>query len=239
MYVSSVSAYAEPAAAGADESTPLAELPDPAAEPDALEMTDHTYGPLKVACERAAAAAHDRLTVVRPTYVVGPDDPTDRFCWWLDRLSRGGDVLAPGPADAPMQIVDAADMGDWMTRLVEDGRTGEFHACSTDPGWTFGEMLDQMAVAVAPQGTRLHWLDGDWLRGQGIDGSDLPLWSEGGREQANAMDPGAARRTGLPARPVAETILETWRWMSADGVFRREASGLTPEREADLLRASG
>ena len=237
LYVSSVSAYADTDAAGADESTPLAELADPATDPDSLEMTDQTYGPLEAACERAAAEAHDRLTVVRPTYVVGPYDPSDRFCWWLDRLSRGGDVLAPGPAEAPMQIVDAADMGDWAVGLLENGVTGAFHACSTEPGWTFGEMLEQMAAAVAPEGTRLRWVDGGWLREQGVDGGDLPLWSEGGREQAMALDPAAARRTGLAARPPAETILEIWRWMSSGGVFRRDNSGLTAEREADLLAA--
>ena len=75
-----------------------------------------------------------------------------------------------------------------------------------------------MAAAVAPEGTRLRWVDGDWLREQGVDGADLPLWSEGGREQAQRAGPRlAARRTGLRARPVAETILDTWRWMSAGG----------------------
>ena len=149
VFVSSVSAYAEPDSPGADESTPLLELPAGTDDPDALPMTDQTYGPLKVAAERLAAERFDRLTVVRPTYVVGPYDPTDRFCWWLDRLSRGGEVLAPGPADAPLQLVDGADMGDWMAGLAEDGVTGAYHACSTDPGWTFADMVQAVATAVA------------------------------------------------------------------------------------------
>jgi 2'-hydroxyisoflavone reductase len=239
VYVSSVSAVAEPAGPGADESTPVAELPDPEADPDAQQMTDDTYGPLKAACERAAAARHDRLTVVRPTYVVGPYDPTDRFCWWLDRLSRGGDVLVPGPADAPMQAVDAADLADWMVRLVEEGATGLFTACSTDPGWTFGSMVEQMTAVVAPAGTRLRWVDGDWLRGQGVGEDDLPLWSGGRHEQSLALDASAARRAGLRARPVPESIDEIWRWMRAGGDVRRGGVRLSPEREAALLRASG
>jgi 2'-hydroxyisoflavone reductase len=239
VYVSSVSAVAEPDGPGADESTPVADLPDPDADADTQEMTDDTYGPLKAACERAAATRHDRLTVVRPTYVVGPYDPTNRFCWWLDRLSRGGDVLVPGPADAPMQAVDAADMADWTVRLLEDGLTGVFSACSTDPGWTFGEMVEQMAAAVAPVGTRLRWVDGEWLRGQGVSEDDLPLWTGGRHEQSLALDPASARRTGLLARPVEQTIDDTWRWMSAGGASRPVAPRLSPEREAALLRASG
>jgi 2'-hydroxyisoflavone reductase len=124
-------------------------------------------------------------------------------------------------------------------RLVEDGVTGVYSACSTDPGWTFGEMVEQMAAVVAPAGTRLRWVDGDWLRGQGVRESDLPLWAEGGHDQSLALDPSAARRTGLRARPVEETIVETWRWMSAGDALRPGAARLSPQREAALLRASG
>lgn len=234
LFVSSVSAYVEPAFPGADETTALIELDSD--DPDALPMSDQTYGGLKVACERAAAERHDRLTIVRPTYVVGPYDPTNRFCWWLDRLGRGGRVLAPGPPDAPMQVVDGVDMGEWMVRLLENGETGAFHACSTDPGLTFGAMLEQITAAVAPDdGTQLHWVDGAWLREQGVDGNDLPLWSEGGHELVMALDPGRARATGLRMRPLAETVLDTWRWMRDGGAFRDRDDGLTDERAADLL----
>ncbi len=236
LLVSSVSAYADPPEAGADESAELLELPAGTDDPDAMPMTDEAYGPLKVACERTAAEAHERLTVVRPTYVVGPYDPTDRFCWWIDRLSQGGEVLVPGPADAPLQLVDVIDQGEWMAGLVEDGVTGAYHSCSTDPGWTFGDMIEAVAGAVAPDDVDLRWVDAERLRAAGVDGGDLPLWSEGLHEQVMAMDPSAARRTGLRARPVAETILDTWRWMRDGGDFRREGSGLTAERQAELLR---
>ena len=61
-------------------------------------------------CEQAAAAAYgDALTVIRPTYVIGPHDHTGRFTWWVRRIARGGEVVAPGPQDAPIQAVDARD----------------------------------------------------------------------------------------------------------------------------------
>ncbi len=233
LYVSSVSAYADVPDAGADESAPLAGLDTDG--PDSLPMSDAVYGGLKAACERAAAQAHERLTVVRPTYVVGPHDPTDRFCWWLDRIGRGGDVLAPGPADAPVQLVDAVDLGEWMVRLLEHGTTGALHATSTDPGLTFGGMLEALAAAVAPDETRLRWVDGGWLREQDVDGRALPLWSEGRHEQVLALDPSAARRTGLRARPLAEIVLDTWRWMRDAGTTPRGSGTLTDERAAELL----
>jgi 2'-hydroxyisoflavone reductase len=237
LFVSSVSAYADPEQPGADERTPLATLS--ADDPDSLPMTEQTYGGLKVACESTAAELHEQLTIVRPTYVVGPYDSTDRFCWWLDRISRGGPVLAPGPADAPMQLVDAVDMGEWIVRLLEQQTTGAVHACSTDAGWTFGDMLEAMRTAVGGSNTELRWVDGGWLKQQGVDGSDLPLWSEGGQENALALDASRARTTGLRTRPVAESILETWRWMTAEGASRPTADRLSSAREEELLsRAS-
>jgi len=234
LFVSSVSANAEPAGPGGDETTPLLDVD--AEDPDALEMSDGTYGRLKVACEAAAAERHERLTIVRPSYVVGPYDPTDRFCWWLDRIGRGGEVLAPGPPDAPMQLMDAIDMGQWVVRLLSDGVTGSYHACSTDPGWTFGQMLDEIVSAIGPGGTELRWVDGGWLVEQGVDGSALPLWSEGTPELLMALDPAAARGTGLRARPFPETVLDTWRWMRGGGSFRSGPVELTDERAAELLR---
>ena len=233
LFVSSVSAYADPPGPGADESTRLVEID--AVDPDSLPMTNEAYGGLKVECERAASESYKQLTIVRPTYVVGPHDPTDRFCWWVDRIARGGRVLAPGPTDAPMQLVDVVDMGQWMVRLLEDGVTGPHHACSTDPGWTFGEMLEGIAAAVAPDDTELVWVDGGWLREQGVNGGELPLWSEGEHEQSMALDPKRARDTGLRARPFAETVLDTWRWMRDGGAFRRGQVSLTDERAAELL----
>ena len=62
----------------------------------------------------------------RPTYVVGPDDYTWRFPYWVSRIAAGGDVLAPGPADDPAQVIDVRDQGDWMVRLLENGRRAPF-----------------------------------------------------------------------------------------------------------------
>src|SRR6476659_1435052 len=77
VLVSTVSVYEEPASAGATEDSPLFE---PAAD-DVTEVTNETYGPLKVACERAATEAYgdSGLAIVRPTYVVGPRDATARY----------------------------------------------------------------------------------------------------------------------------------------------------------------
>jgi 2'-hydroxyisoflavone reductase len=232
VFISSVSAYDEPSAPGADESTPLVELEDK----DGEEITDQTYGGLKVECERAAALAYgDALSVVRPTYVVGPWDHSGRFTWWVDRIARGGDVLCPGPPYAAMQVIDARDLASWTISLAEHQVSGAFHAASPAPPFSMRDLLDTTAAAVAPPATSLVWADADFLTASGVDGRSLPLWAEGADENVMALDTSAAQSAGLSPRTLSETVVDTWAWMRTQDSPLRPQVGLEPDREAELL----
>jgi 2'-hydroxyisoflavone reductase len=233
LFVSTVSVYQEPEAAGADEDSPLL----PAASEDVTEVTNQTYGPLKVTCENIATQLYGEsaLAIVRPTYVVGPRDMTARYPWWPLRAARGGPMIAPGPAEAPKQCIDARDMGAWTIRLAEGMVTGAFTAAR--PHTTFGALLDETLAAVDSD-ARLVPVDGDWLVEQGVDGLQLPLWTEGGPEWSLAMATGKAEAAGLTHRPFAETVRETLVWAQADPERSTSPNwGLPPEREQELLDA--
>lgn len=235
LLVSSVSAYALPDAPGYTEDARLVELADPGVE----EVTEETYGGLKVLCERAAVERFGpRTLLVRPTFVVGPGDYTWRFPWWVARLARGGEVLAPGPADAPAQVIDARDMGAWAVGLLERGESGAFHAVGPTGTFTWGEQLGAIAAAVAPEGTTLTWVDPDFLLAEGLDADSLPLWSAGDPADPTGVqmtaDPARAFSTGLSPRPLVDTARDTLAWLRGE---RQPAGiGLDAEREAELLR---
>src|ERR1700733_12232846 len=90
IYISSISAYDVNPPEGGDETAPLAALADPTVETMGKDFEN--YGGLKVLCERAAEAAFPgRTAIVRPGYIVGPGDPTDRFTYWPARIARGGE----------------------------------------------------------------------------------------------------------------------------------------------------
>ena len=227
VLVSSVSVYADPPGPDGDEDSALL----PVAGDDVTEVTGDTYGPLKVACEQAAAAAYDdRLTIVRPTYVIGPHDPTGRYPWWVRRMARGGEVLAPGGTDDPAQVVDVRDLADFQLGLATGRVAGAFNAVRPTRRWS--ELLEATA-GVAPAGTSLTWVDAPWLAEQGVTGADLPLWSEGVVEWASAMSPARAEAAGLRHRPLAETVRDTAAWVTDDHLV--EGVGLTAAREAELL----
>ena len=160
--------------AGFDEDSPLAELDDPTVE----EVTETTYGGLKVLCERAAVDRYGPATlIVRPTYVVGPDDYTWRFPWWVTRLARGGEVLVPGPADDPAQVIDVRDMAAWMVGLLEDGHSGAFHAVSPAPPFSWRDAAGGRARRGRPGGHDADLGDGRLPAAEGLDEAALPLWS--------------------------------------------------------------
>jgi 2'-hydroxyisoflavone reductase len=235
VFISTMSVYADTDKPGLTEDAPLTQTPDPGVE----EVTNETYGGLKVLCERAAVAAYgeDNLTVVRPTFVVGPNDYTFRFPRWVRRIADGGEVLAPGPATSPVQVVDARDQGAWTVRLAEARTAGVFNGVGTGLPFGFEDMLEAIRTAVAPEGTTLTWVDGAWLREQGVDGADLPLWAEGEDEWTLAGSNARALASGLAPRPLTDTVRDTLAWLESTGAQPANGWGLAPEREAELLAA--
>jgi 2'-hydroxyisoflavone reductase len=233
VYISSVSAYSPSVPWGYDESAELAAV----TEPEADVVTAQNYGGLKVACERLAAELHGpSATIVRPGYVVGPHDRSYRFTWWVDRLARGGEVLAPGSSADPIQVIDARDLGSWIVSLLERSVAGTFHAVNPAPPFGWGDMLTAVAAEVAPPDTKLTWVPSDFLLAEGLDGATLPLWAEGDTADANlsTADPAAAFAAGLAPRPLRQTIADI-RAEDREPFSGPAGVGIAGGREAEVL----
>ena len=142
-------------------------------------------------------------------------------------------MILPGPADAPMQCIDARDMGAWTIRLVEGSVTGVFTAAR--PATTFEEFVNDTVAAVG-EAVELVPVDGTYLTGQGVDGAQLPLWSEGAPEYVLAMSTARAEAAGLTHRPFDEVVRDTLAWAQAHPEqATREGTGLATEREQELI----
>jgi 2'-hydroxyisoflavone reductase len=240
VFVSSVSAYADPLAAGFDESAPLKEP-----EWESEDVREH-YGALKVACERVVDELFPyRSASVRAGLIVGPHDPTDRFTYWPVRVARGGDVLAPGRGDRPWQFVDVRDLGGWMVRLAEDSTAGAFTATGPVPGATAAEVLETCR-AVSGSDATFVWVDEAFLLEREVgEWMELPLWLSETGDFAHMLeaDVSSAVAAGFETRPVAETVRDTLEWArTRDGrgsgtvaMGGAEGVGLDPERERELL----
>jgi 2'-hydroxyisoflavone reductase len=224
-FISSVSVYAD-LSTPASEDSPVGTLEDETVEQMGAEYEN--YGPLKALCEREVEAAlPGRALVVRPGLIVGPHDPTDRFTYWPRRLARGGAILAPGPAERPVQFIDARDLAAWLLRLIDERRVGVFNA--TNEGVPFAEVL---------AGGDVVWVDDSFLLEQGVgEWMELPLWIASPEFAAHhRTDVSRAVAAGLAFRPVAETVADTAEWDAGRGEYEPRA-GLGREREAELLAA--
>lgn len=124
-FVSSLSVYPDDVDQGATEATPGHGPPFP----DTEEITDESYGPLKVACElKVQGAFPGRALIVRPGFIVGPYDPIDRFTYWVRRAAMGGEMLAPEPPDLRVQIIDVRDLAAFVIDHAEAGTSDVFNA---------------------------------------------------------------------------------------------------------------
>lgn len=239
LLVSSTSTYAAPQRYGYTEDDPLVPHEDEADE----ELTDETYGALKVLCEKAAHDTFGQCLIIRPTYVVGPHDYAGRFTYWVNRLAAGDEVLAPGPVEEHFQWIDARDLTSWMLTLLEARESGSFHAASPFPPMPFGAALEEMAAAVGAPGLRLTWVERDFLLERGIGASQLPLWPGANPPGiVEAADPSRAVRAGLKSRPLRDTARDVLASESADpatptivGADEPASVGLDRARERELL----
>lgn len=231
-FVSSISVYADVGTAGMDESAAVGRLEDESVE----EITGQTYGPLKALCEQAVEnAMPGRALSVRAGLIVGPHDPTDRFTYWVRRASQGGEGLAPGKPEAPVQWIDARDLAGWMVRMAEEKRAGTYNATGPARTLSMGEFLHACKVA-AHSDDALTWVDEEFLlKEQVAPFTQLPLWLP--RDAAGLMeiDCRKAIQAGLTFRPMEETVWDTLGWdrSRVQGALK---AGLTPERERELLQ---
>ena len=127
--------------------------------PDIEKTTDETYGPMKALCEQYSAEAFKgRASIVRPGYIVGPLDGSDRFTYWPVRASKGGEMLAPGTPHDPIQIIDVRDLAAWMMKLAQERTTGYFNAISPPRAFTMGDIITASLHASPSAGTKATWV---------------------------------------------------------------------------------
>jgi 2'-hydroxyisoflavone reductase len=238
VFISSVSAYAKNDEIDQTEDAQVAVLDDPTVETMGEEFQN--YGGLKVLCEKAAEAAMPgRVSNVRPGYIVGPDDPTDRFTYWPVRVAAGGEVLAPGTAKDPIQIIDVRDLGEFIVKLCADKAKGVFNAVGPEPPIDMGELLAS-CQRVAGTDIDLAWVDATFLEAESKKAPVyLPIWvpphgeTVGFHRRSNAR----AIAAGLRFRALDDTVRATLEWWNGLPEERKGQlrAGIPREMEAELI----
>ena len=232
-YVSSGSVYAW--GTHVDESSPLV-AGDPAAE-------DGEYPALKRGAELGVLASFPDALLARAGLILGPHEDIGRLPWWLGRIARGGQVVAPGRPGRPLQYVDVRDLAAWLLSGLAAGLSGPVDVVSRSGHATTAQLL-HACVAATGASAELVWIDEDTLAAAGAQPwTQLPCWvpETGAFAGFLEADTSRAARTGLTCRPVTDTVADTWRWLQQGGIPAqrpdRDVHGLPADLEHRLLAA--
>lgn len=197
------------------------------------------YGGLKYLCElEAEKAMPGRVMIVRPGLIVGAFDPSDRFTYWVRRVSQGGEILCPGRQDAKVQFIDAADLAEWIVKLSEDKAIGILNATGPKNVITMGEFLES-CKRVSKSDAEFTWVDEEFLFENNVKfWSDMPVWIP---DRINSpgffgVDITRALQKSLDFRPLEETLEATLSWDNTRIKETKLKAGIMLEKEKELLK---
>ncbi len=246
VYVSSTGAYWPYRTVDIPEDGPVVLADTPPQDPP-------SFGVMKAQSENAARAGFPSShLVVRPGYIVGPGDTSDRFTYWPVRMARGGEVLVPGKKTDVVQYIDVRDLAAWMVRLMEERATGTYNAVGPAAPQTLTQFIDQLAK-LAPAGTSFTWIeDYAWLSRYPLrtptpgDAGGLIeaipwVLAEGDELGHMRISNRKALAAGLTYRPLLATARNTLAWRQSDAVPEalraKPRYVLTAEQETAILKA--
>ena len=246
MYVSSTGVFLPYKTVEIKEDGPVPLKDDP-------PQPNPSYGVMKALSENEVRSAFgDRAIIIRPGYIVGPGDLSDRWTYWPVRVARGGEILVPGKRNDPVQYIDVRDLTEWMVRLLENNTNGTFNVTGPARKQTMAEFVYGLgAITSAP----LSWTwieDYEFLKtfafrktqqGQDVHLTYAVPWvmADGDNLGHMRIDISKAIAAGLTYRPLAVTAQDTIAWRASNAV--PEALRTTPryvlnaEQEQAILTA--
>jgi 2'-hydroxyisoflavone reductase len=249
VFISSLSVYADVSVFGVDETAPIATLTSEQLEKaNALDLSGQVsavtygkmYGGLKALCEQAAEEVlPNRVLVIRPGLIVGSYDYTNRFTYWVVRVARGGEVLAPGRPDRFVQFIDVRDLAEWTVRMIERKETGVYNANCLPKDLTMERVLEECKM-VSDADAFLTWVSDNFLLQEKVaPWSEMPFWmpEEGAPHLKGFMfiNCNKAVGAGLSFRPLNDTIRDVLTWRETDCLNEELKAGIDPDKEQRLL----
>jgi len=206
------------------------------------ESGSGAYGVMKTLAETAVQEAFgDRALLLRPQHFTGPGERSDRYSYWVERMERGGEILAMGKPTDPVMLLDVRDLAEFMLNLAEARTSGIFNVAGPASPLTMEEFLHGLRFCTGAPVTWTWVDDYDFLRDHGLSYAIpwvMPVGTELGH---TSIDIRKALAHGLRHRPLAENHFGFRDWWYSDAVPEERRRGarfpLTPEREAEILAA--
>lgn len=235
VFISTISVYDHANGEPIDIDSPLTTLEDESVE----EITGETYGGLKVLCEDEVLGMYEEhATIIRPGYIVGPDDHTDRFGYWVRKVAKGGEMLVPENDDQPMQFIDVRDLAEWTIRLTEKNQPGIYNAVGPNEKLTLAGLLVRMKKQFNSD-SKFIKVSKEFITENEITVTDFPmLFSFEDIAHYNFMeiDIRSSISQGLTHRTVEDTIQASYKYIKSLASDYEFKCGLSEEKHNELLK---
>ncbi len=202
------------------------------------EKLEYGYGVMKANSENAAIKqfGKERTIVVRPTYMFGPADRTDRFIHWPVRLSQGGETLVPGKANDPVQYVDVRDVAEWMIRLIEEKNVGTYNAVGPSKSQNILTFVKEAQDSFDVESTFVLITDYEFLKDHNVHYIVPWIMPAGNNSGSALINNEKALANGLTFRPLTNSIKETYSWWNSDAVSQERRDNFTGNPKSILAR---
>ena len=178
----------------------------------------------------------DRSIIVRPTYMIGPADKSNRFIHWPIRLNNGGEVLVPGKKEDLVQYVDVRDVAHWMIRLIEEKKAGTYNAVGPQEQQTMYSFVEEAQTAFEVESSFVQIDDYDFLKERNIS-HIVPWIMPTGKNVGSAkVNNEKAIANGLSFTPLKQTVADTYQWWTSDAISQEQRDKVELDQESVLVR---
>ncbi len=202
------------------------------------QLSEYSYGVMKINSELEIRKAFgdNRSIIVRPTYMMGPGDRTERFIYWPVRLGRGGDILVPGKANDPVQYIDVRDVGNWMIRLIEERKSGIYNAVGPASPTGMHPFVYGAYAAFSTPANFIPVTAYDFLKAEKIMEVIpwiMPVDENKGSARINNQH---GMANGLTLTPLADSVRDMFDWWNSDDVKQDRRDKLVSGTDALMSR---
>lgn len=209
ILISTVSVY-DIATPRINEQTPVAGY-----DYESEELNYETYGPLKAAAEQTLVESlgEAKSLIIRPGYIVGERDHTDRFTFWPVVMNETKKVIVPETGELEIQFIDVKDLADFIILSAEKAYTGIYVLTGPENPYLFKDFIIDCQKIVNPD-CELEFVSKEWFEERNIDKSAaFPLChDEEGTDGIFKVDVSKAVKGGLTFRPLEDTLKDTLKW---------------------------